>query len=399
MNVNRHTLLIVDDETDVLDSLQHLFHRKFRVLTAPSGSQALELLQKEPVQLILSDQRMPGMSGDEFLARSRNLRPESIRLLFTGYADIQAVANAINRGEIYRYILKPWDPIELELLLDQAAERYDLLDERRRLVAELQATNDRLSQANRDLAEADQVKTAFLEVASHEFNTPITVIQGLSELLLLTNTDREPQERGLLEGIRDGTRHLGRLVGDTLKALDAGEFRNRLHLASVDLAALIHQACAQVEPFVTARHLLFERDVASDLGQFEADESKILEILVQLLTNAIKFTPDEGSIRISARLLGPDQAEIAVVDTGIGLDEPTLRHLFSPLFTELNPDHHHSGTFGFGQRGLGLGLYLVKQFIELHGGSVAVTSVVNQGTTITLLLPRHPCPAPADPIQ
>jgi len=135
MEQRRHTLLIVDDEVDVLESLRHQFHRTYRVLTAGSGGQAVSVLDANEVQLILSDQRMPGMQGDSFLSQARRLQPDAIRMLFTGYADIQAVINAVNEGHIFRYILKPWDTVELEGIIRQAAEQYDLLAERKRLIA------------------------------------------------------------------------------------------------------------------------------------------------------------------------------------------------------------------------------------------------------------------------
>src|SRR3954449_5577229 len=131
MDQRRHTLLVVDDEVDVLESLRHLFHRSYRVLTAGGGEQALEIIRNNDVHLILSDQRMPGMSGDVFLSQARRLQPDAIRILFTGYADIQAVINAVNEGNIYRYILKPWDAVELEGVIRQATEHYDLLRDRK----------------------------------------------------------------------------------------------------------------------------------------------------------------------------------------------------------------------------------------------------------------------------
>ena len=151
MEQRRHTLLIVDDEVDVLESLRHQFHRTYRVLTAGSGGQAISVLDTNDVQLILSDQRMPGMQGDAFLSQARRLQPDAIRMLFTGYADIQAVINAVNQGHIFRYILKPWDTVELEGIIRQAAEQYDLLAERKRLIAELQAANAQLLHANEEL--------------------------------------------------------------------------------------------------------------------------------------------------------------------------------------------------------------------------------------------------------
>src|SRR5262249_53760885 len=158
----RHTLLIVDDEVDVLESLRHQFHRMYRVLTSTTGDGAIDLLEHNEVEVLLSDQRMPGMSGDVLLRRARELKPETIRMLFTGYADIQAVINAVNEGHIFRYILKPWDSVELEGVIRQGIEQYELLAERRRLIAELQEANARLVAANDDLAAAGRLKTAFI---------------------------------------------------------------------------------------------------------------------------------------------------------------------------------------------------------------------------------------------
>src|SRR4051812_23376792 len=148
----KHTLLIVDDEPGLLQTLRHQFFRDYRVLTAESGHEALELLGVEDVHAILSDQRMPGMSGDNFLAQARAFRPDAVRILFTGYADIQAVITSVNEGRIFRYILKPWDPTELEGIVRQAVEHHDLIVDRRRLIAELKEANDRLARANRELS-------------------------------------------------------------------------------------------------------------------------------------------------------------------------------------------------------------------------------------------------------
>ena len=237
MEQRRHTLLIVDDEVDVLESLRHQFHRTYRVLTAKSGGQAISVLDTNEVQLILSDQRMPGMQGDAFLSQARRLQPDAIRMLFTGYADIQAVINAVNEGHIFRYILKPWDTVELEGIIRQAAEQYDLLAERKRLIAELQAANAQLLHANEELARAGQLKTAFIEVASHEFNTPITLVLGLTELLKMANPNPVDDEREILRQITASGRQLSRLVTSMLTLLRAEDFRRTLQRSPVELAA------------------------------------------------------------------------------------------------------------------------------------------------------------------
>ncbi|WP_435006744.1 ATP-binding protein [Tundrisphaera lichenicola] len=390
MQGRRHTLLIVDDEPDVLDSLRHLFHRAYRVLTAEAGGPALEILKAEDVHVILSDQRMPGMTGDAFLAQARLVRPDAVRMLFTGYADIQAVINAVNEGRIFRYILKPWDPLELEALVRQAVEQYELVAERNRLVLQLQEANERLTRANQELEESGVLKSAFIEVASHEFNTPITLVLGLSELLRLLNPDREPREREVVERIAGSARQLAKLVANTLTLMRSEDFRNTLHPEPVSLESLLRDVVARVEPFVARRDHKLIVDIADDLGEFRLDAAKIGDAVLNLLTNAIKFTPDGGEIRLHARLTSPEEAEVIVADRGIGVEPRALRQMFQPFFTEFDPSRHSSGDFGFQKRGLGLGLSIVRQFVELHGGRVSAESELGRGTRITLRLPRHP---------
>ena len=219
-------LLIVDDEPDVLETLQHLFRRRYRVLTSGSAPDAVGFLEREPVAVLLCDQRMPGMTGDELLELARQRFPDVVRLLFTGYADLQAVTRAINQGEIFRYILKPWVAEELESTIAQAVAQHELIVERRRLLVELSAANEQLTVANRDLEESNAMKVAFLEVASHELNTPITIIQGLGEVLLRTNPDRTEPERGVVQQIVLASQQLGRLVSTMLKLVHARDYRH-----------------------------------------------------------------------------------------------------------------------------------------------------------------------------
>jgi signal transduction histidine kinase len=388
MAQRRHTLLVVDDELDVLESLRHQFHRGYRVLTSSSGQQAIEMLERDNVELILSDQRMPGMSGDQFLREARRLKPDAIRMLFTGYADMQAVISAVNEGNIFRYIMKPWDSAELEAIIRQGVEQYELLAERKRLVTELQAANTELLRANDELARAGQLKTAFIEVASHEFNTPITLVLGLTELLRLCNSARSDQENEILRQITTSGKQLARLVTNMLTLLRAEDFRKTLERRPIELAELIRHAGDQVRLFTQARKIELQIKMADGMGAFEIDADKISAVLVNLLTNAIKFTPDGGTIELTARLSAADVAEIMVNDRGVGLEPHELRHVFQPFFTQLDPSRHSSGDFGFCKRGLGLGLSIAKQFVEMHGGQISALSRDEGGTQVIVYLPR-----------
>jgi DNA-binding NtrC family response regulator len=134
-----HPILIVDDEPDILFSLKGLLRREFELYTAASAREALKILAEHAVHVVMTDQRMPEMTGIELLGVVKKQYPDAIRIVFTGYADIKAVVDGINNGGLYRYITKPWDPDDLTALLHEAAARYDELAERRRLLIDLRA--------------------------------------------------------------------------------------------------------------------------------------------------------------------------------------------------------------------------------------------------------------------
>jgi response regulator RpfG family c-di-GMP phosphodiesterase len=133
----KRPILVVDDEPEMLYSLQGLLRRNFQVYTANSGAEGLKILQEHEVHVVMTDQRMPEMTGVEFLKRLNGNYPEAIRVIFTGYADTQAVIDAINQGNVFRYVAKPWDPEELTKTLNEAGRRYDQIIACRTLLRDL----------------------------------------------------------------------------------------------------------------------------------------------------------------------------------------------------------------------------------------------------------------------
>lgn len=150
----RHTLLIVDDETAILNALKRLFRREsYNILTASNGREGIEILRKVemPVSLIISDQRMPEMTGSVFLEEAKRIFPDAIRFLLTGYSDMDAIVDAVNRGEIHRYIAKPWNDNDLIIQVRQSLEQFELRIENRRLLALTRKQNKELEELNRHL--------------------------------------------------------------------------------------------------------------------------------------------------------------------------------------------------------------------------------------------------------
>ncbi len=187
-------ILCVDDEPNILSSLRRLFRAQgYQVLTAESGKDGLKILETETVDLVISDMRMPEMDGARFLEHVRERWPGTLRLLLTGYADIQSILDAINRGEIYRYITKPWDDNDILLIVRHALERKALEQERQRLEALTQAQNEELTLLNASLEAKVEKRTAELKQAHDEligfneklknnFLTSIKVFSNLIEM-------------------------------------------------------------------------------------------------------------------------------------------------------------------------------------------------------------------------
>jgi response regulator RpfG family c-di-GMP phosphodiesterase len=125
----KHCLLIVDDEPNVCDSVYDLLRREFRVLKAHSAEEGYRLMQEEEVHIVMSDQRMPQISGVELLTRVKSRYPQAIRMLFTGFADLESIIAAINQGHVFQFLKKPWQPEELEAAVRQAAAEFDRLTE------------------------------------------------------------------------------------------------------------------------------------------------------------------------------------------------------------------------------------------------------------------------------
>ncbi len=379
----RHTVLVVDDEPDVVKSVQDLLRLDYRVLGATRAEEGLKLLRSEEVHVVMSDQRMPEMTGVEFLRRVRDEYPEAVRLLFTGYADMKAVIDAINQGHVYRYIPKPWNPDELQSLIRGAVDRYELAAERQRLLVELRKKNEELEKAN-------NLKLAFIEVASHELRTPVTIVAGTAQFL----SEMPDLPLPVLEwvaSLHHSSQRLQDVMEQIITMLQAGQFQQKLEPRYTNLSSLLATALDDVRPLIQKRRQTLVEDYphwAEDLGRIAVDAAKIRDCLNHLLLNAIKFTPDEGTITVWARRTEGGGAEIHVGDTGTGIDPAVLPHIFEPFFAGFDVAHHASGRFEYKSKGIGLGLSVVKDIVEMHGGTIAAPTEVGSGTTFLITLPE-----------
>lgn len=396
----KRTFLVVDDEPDILDAIERLFRKEYRVLTAHSAAEALEIVQREPIQVVMSDQRMPSMSGIELLEQLHKTRPDIVRVLFTGYSNIEHVIDAINQGHVYRYISKPWKPAELRLFVAQAFEYHDDRQERRALVSQLQQANERmekqlnlLSIANEELKTLDRVKNVFMEIVSHELNTPIAIILGYT-FLLKKEVDGQFGDltTKALAGIDTSAMRLKNISNRIFKMLAEAGPTSTLNLEWVSFDEIASGLRTQISPFLHKRNQNFEVKLPEQPAMIHADPEKLNDIFLNLLMNAIKFSRDGQTITLSIEPASdePDTFIFTVEDDGIGISKEDVSQIFDAFFSTFESKHHSSGSFEFGKRGIGLGLPVALRFAQMHGGSIQVESVEGNGSRFVVRLPRDP---------
>ncbi len=248
----------------------------------------------------------------------------------------------------------------------------------------------RVSAANAELIEANHHKTVFLANMSHELRTPLNSILGFSELLIDAPSDQFPPatRARFLEQIHSSGKHLLGLINDILdlSKIEAGQME--LHLQTVSVAEVLAQVASTVEPLVEQKQLRIEIE-AKDAGQVIADEGKLKQMVLNLVSNAIKFTPEGGAVTVSARSAG-GRLLVEVSDTGIGISAADLKRIFHE-FQQVDTGANRQ------QQGTGLGLTLTRSFATLHGGDVTVDSELGKGSRFTIDLPiAGPSPVAAE---
>ncbi|MCC7350481.1 MAG: HAMP domain-containing histidine kinase [Phycisphaerales bacterium] len=283
-------------------------------------------------------------------------------------------AKELERGNLAYRLPQPGTP--------QSAFREDELGS---LANEFNRMAEELSRNVRQLKEADALKQQFIDLASHELRTPVTYIQGVTQL-----AQRQPGEHSpVLDKIAIRAARLNRIVENMFKLLQGAAVEIRLRLSTVDLRQLIELVRRELEPFLSERRQTCDVKIDPQTPAIQADAEKITDVLMNLLANAIRFSPDGSTVTISAAPAN-DGVEIVVSDTGPGIDPSDLAHLFEPFYTgSTTMAHHGSGDYAYQSRGIGLGLSVVKRFVEMHGGRVWAHSAP-QNTRMHVVLPLRP---------
>ena len=358
----RPRILIIDDEDVVLDSCQLVFEGEdYEVVTARDGTAGLERAAELRPDLILVDLMMPGISGFEVLGKLREIDPTLVAIVITGYSTVNSAVEAMKQGA-FDFLPKPFTPDELRMITRRGLEK-------RRLVLEAIALR----------RERELLRENFAAIISHELRSPLAAVQqnlfGLAAELEDQLTDAQKERFARLKG------RLGDLIGMVqtwLKAVSVSVDKIRESFAPVDLPPVIAQAVETVQPHATRKEMTVTAEVAGPLPAVLGDAGTLTEALVNLIGNAVKYTPAGGRVTVRARAEA-GQVVLEVADDGVGIAAEDLPHLFG--------DFYRARSSAGSESGAGLGLALTKRIVEAHAGTVAVASTVGKGTTFTIRLP------------
>jgi signal transduction histidine kinase len=385
-------LLVVDDHEAVIASVEELFRGRYPVRGARNVEEALAIIRQDQIAVVMADQRMPGMSGSELLAQVAMLKPDVPRILMTAYADIDAVMQAINQGKIYYYVSKPWEPNELEAIIDKAVEYHDLLHERRRLIAELQRANNELEakvqartqelqEKNIALEAMNTLKNEFLGMAAHDLRSPIGNIRNLAELILDQDGEIGQDERvEVVTMIRNLSQGMMNLLNDLLDITTIESGKIDLQPTPVAMRPYLREIEHYHRLLAEHKKIQLITEVADNIPMAVFDKERIRQVLNNLLSNAIKFSPMHTAVRLQV-LATPPGIEFSVIDQGQGIRSEEQSKLFGAFQrTSTKPTA--------GEHSTGLGLSICKKIVELHGGSIGVESEVGRGSRFFFVLPR-----------
>jgi len=358
MDDNRPHILIVDDEIGPRESLKMILNPIYNVHVAERGAQAVEMLEKFPVELVTLDLKMPGMTGINVLEKIKQRDPDIEAIIITGYGSLDTAIEGLRLGA-FDYIAKPFDVHHILSLVERGLER------------------------RRSRTRLKKVRSDFISTVSHELRTPLSVIVGFVHLLLNQVLGRlTDEQQKVLETVYRNSEELLELIDNVLwmTSLNAGDTEDVSD--EFDVRSIVREAIQRHEGVISEKKLTLSTEMPETAVVIASDRLKVERIFQNVFNNAVKFT-DKGSLRVAARSSAdPAGVELVVADTGVGIEKSRLASVFEPF-------QQVEGALVRACTGLGLGLTVASRLAGLLGGTLEIESEPGVGTTVKMKFPSR----------
>ena len=377
MSQKEDLVLVVDDEEPVRNVVSQLVgHVGYPVLTASNGKNALELLGRQRVTILITDIKMPEMDGFELMKAARAQFPDLHIICMTGHGGDYTYTDVVAFGAT-DYIAKPFT-------IDEMSAKLSRVIREKRLIEDLREKKIELELANEELKRLDRLKSTFISSVSHELRTPLTVIKEFISLMLdghggtLTEDQRE-----YLSIAHKNILRLTNLIETLLdfSRIESGKGL-KLRFEPVRLNGMVEEATMTLSQRMDEKGITFENRLDPDTPMVLVDRNRLVEVFINLIGNGIKFTSPGGKISVDSRGLTEkrDYLKVVVSDTGVGISPEDLPNVFDRFYQgQRTQEKVISGT--------GLGLAITKEIIEGHRGTITVESKLGSGAAFILTLP------------
>ena len=353
-------ILYIDDEENNLISFKASFRLHFHIFTATDASEAVSLLlQNNDIKIVFCDQRMPNMSGVDLLEQIKSLFPLPIRVMITGYADIDAVINAINKGSIFQYIKKPWKEDEVMNVIEDALKFYN--------------NNSMLSVRNQELQSAYKELDKFAYSVSHDIRGPLAGM--LTGLDYIQHSEDINEIKELMAMMKKSLLQLDEYIISMHQYYN--QQKGQIVVEQIDFHKLVQENKNIYSVFADVHNIHFEI-IVEQSEKFSSDLVSLKLIINNLLSNAFKYQKNgvaDKKVTLSVSVLN-GVATITVSDTGIGMSESDKEKIFDL--------HFRSESY---ESGFGLGLYNVKGALMKLKGQIDVQSKLGEGATFKVSIP------------
>jgi two-component system sensor histidine kinase/response regulator len=375
--MDNFSILYVDDEESNLKGFKSIYFTDYTIYTAISGKEALDILANHEVHIIITDQKMPGMTGVEFLSNTMIKYPDPIRIILTGYSDIEVLMKAINECGIFRYLTKPWNETEMNLTINQALDTYRLRKENNELISKLTVANTTLEEKVKERTERIE---NLISAVAHDLRSPLNQVQAIISLIQIDSANLTQGQTSLIDLVVQASSRLKKMINRILD-LNAIEHKDViLKLERADLNKIIRDVTTQARALCAEKALKISTQ--SQNGEYfaTADVNYLIQVIENLLSNAIKYSPHNKNIFIETSLVN-NKVRLVVRDEGPGLTEEDMNMIFQK-FRQL------SAKPSAGEESSGLGLYLAKRYVESMNGQIWCESKPGQGASFIIELTK-----------
>jgi signal transduction histidine kinase len=388
-------VLLVDDEPANIDVLREFLDKDYTVYLATSGSEALQVAENVELDVVITDQRMPEMTGVQLLEKLQIMKPDVAGIVLTAYTDTPALLSAINRARAFRFLRKPWEPDEV---LDAVAKASEHVYQRRaieRLLELLSKRNRELSHRSEELANALQQLRGAQESMLHleRLGTTGRLAAGVAHdlrnvmapfLYLESELERVGLAPGVLETVHVGMGGFRNLLAtlETMRGFARGG-RLDVKLEKMDPAGVVRDAVAIARMDMGYRDRRVLVRTAPSMHPIEGDRQKLAQVLLNLIRNAVQATAPGQIIIVEASEPAAGQVLLTVEDEGPGVPAAIREKLFAPFVS------------GRGEQGMGMGLYMARLIVEGHHGAIRCTERPGGGARFEVRLTAAPQPSVA----